>query len=627
MHIWVFNIYSTIQFYRFVDSYSQMGETGDEDDSDEDEGPFSLFEGTGYGRQELDDLSSESKITNQNLRELAKMHALYKTLAGQTPLSNDHEPKLQPSTLIEILSNSKDSLLEEQKENKDYMNIYSDVNKTILSEDIKINTPSYMKINSNVEYHGNRKWISNGPTDVVISQVKSVCDKQEYSLPYIPQPVYMLSSSKESGKSSQSSLIKNRSETSASLSDFNTLDEENVDSSIDLMINDRVPSNGVSVPDFIEDLEANVVLCNPVQYNYSIDGHLNEIRDDHTTLCGSDDDSDCLSNVSEDSEYMIRASKFSKFLCVGVGKNKSKTPYKVTKQNLKNESKKNSKMKDTSKTKFQVKSRDSSKSPEFNSKNLLKSPSRAFSQNLSKSSSSGSGSSSSGTGWKSSHPGGGLKGGHWEAKSHNGGAYTSSSFSYQQTPVGSYDSGLESSVIQSGSTPQDVPTGWNSPVDKKPKVENQRFQIQPGVASKSGTNSSLATTPSLGESSGYGSMARDSECSSFSSSQDSEMDEELRKENSRTKELAKIPIKVEKYTEEDIQRYEGRSRTAECLHLQKEQREQNDILVLKARQKQLKSELAEAKKNLSVSDKSWSYERKSNVRIPLVCFVYFIIES
>lgn len=43
------------------------------------------------------------------------------------------------------------------------------------------------------------------------------------------------------------------------------------------------------------------------------------------------------------------------------------------------------------------------------------------------------------------------------------------------------------------------------------------------------TSGSLGTTQSLGESSGYESIPRDSECSSFSSSQESEMDEDPRK--------------------------------------------------------------------------------------------------
>ncbi|ROT79338.1 kinesin-like protein [Penaeus vannamei] len=101
----------------FTDSYSQMGETGDEDDSDEDDSrPFSLFEVTDYGRvcQDLS-LALQSDVANRNLHELAKIHDLYRTLARQSPRVHTGGPKLQAATLAEILANSRDSLLEDQK--------------------------------------------------------------------------------------------------------------------------------------------------------------------------------------------------------------------------------------------------------------------------------------------------------------------------------------------------------------------------------------------------------------------------------------------------------------------------------------------------------------------------------
>uniref|UniRef100_A0A6A7FY47 Kinesin-like protein CG14535 n=1 Tax=Hirondellea gigas TaxID=1518452 RepID=A0A6A7FY47_9CRUS len=625
----------------FTDSYSQMGETGDEDDSeDEANRPFSLFEAINY-----DKLSTQDSC---KLIDIDRMGALYKTLANH---GNGHM-NLQPSTLGEILSNSRDSLLGAVTTN--------DASKNFLSESVsKGNTKSELdyesicgennddvSINNSLSTVGQEtscnvcnkvrmplgesltrgishiyqnglqvQWLSNG-TD--LPDDKCCCDIQtELPPPYIPSSMYAFPTLKEYEKSSHSSLVKNRSETSVNLSDYNTLETKDANNSVDVTSNDRVPSNGVSVPDFIEDSEANVVLCNPVKYNYSLDKSTSDLNDERAV---SDDDS----NVSEDSEYMIRTSKLSKFLCVGVGRTKSKTPYKISKQNFKNESKKNTKMKE-SKVKFQSKSRDSSKSPEFNSKNLLKSPSRAPSQNMSKSSSSGS-STSTGSSWRSdATSGGGLKGGRWSSsKTHSsssGGCptYGTNSFTYQTAPVEGYDSGHDSGVTtQRSSTPQDPSDSWNMPlVDKKSTAkggDSQRLKMQSGVASKSGTNNSLGATPSLGESSGYGSMARDSECSSFSSSQDSEMDEEHRKENiNRCQNSTGLPsLEVQKFTEEDIQRYEGRSRAAECLQLQKEHKEQQEIAALKARQKQLKSELAEAKKNLSVPDKSWAYERKSN---------------
>ncbi|XP_037787215.1 uncharacterized protein LOC119582822 [Penaeus monodon] len=93
------------------------GETGDEDDSDEDDSrPFSLFEVTDYGRvcQDLS-LALQSDVANRNLHELAKIHDLYRTLARQSPRVHTGGPKLQAATLAEILANSRDSLLEDQK--------------------------------------------------------------------------------------------------------------------------------------------------------------------------------------------------------------------------------------------------------------------------------------------------------------------------------------------------------------------------------------------------------------------------------------------------------------------------------------------------------------------------------
>ncbi|KAF2350632.1 Kinesin motor domain [Trinorchestia longiramus] len=378
----------------FTDSYSQMGETGDEDDSDDDSRPFSLFEVTEYAKLGQD-LSTSS--TNRNLRELAKIHALYQTLAQpnlQLQTDESSSRTLQPSSLLEILANSRDSLIEDQKlEVDDYESISSD---------------------------------------------------------FVP------------------------------------------------------------------------------------------------------------------------ASIQREIICSSCGKTKSRGV------------------------------------------------------NLSKSSSSGSGASWKGDISSNSSALGG--GGRWSATKHQqsckGTSYdasnfgTSSSFSYQTTPVEGYDSGHDSGMTLELSAPREAgDPSWSMETKASKCTNPKRLPVQPGITTKSGTSSSIGTTPSLGESSGYGSMARDSECSSsFSSSQDSEMDEEHRRERQKgaqrsvPKAANLPPVQVQKFTEEDIQRYESRSRTAECLQLQKEQRNQEEIAALKTRQEQLKSELADVKRKLNVPDESWSYE-------------------
>lgn len=623
-----------------------MGETGDEDESDDEGRPFSLFEVTEYAKLGQN-LSLVNGSTNQNLQELAKIHELYKNLALPNSKLQIDGSQLQPSSLLEILANSRDSLIEEEKPEVDYESIASD----FITRDV-CNACHKTKQISAEQCHGLH--------DDYVNTIQSCCIEGN-SIPQDnfcvcdipPSALHQPGTSPEFPKwqeienGSRYSLMKNRSETSVNMSDFNTLDLKEADNSLDTPLNDRVPMNGVSVPDFIEDVEANVVLCNPVQYSdYSLSKLDIEVPKGQVIDHTSDNDSDSLSNVSDDSDYVIRTSKFSKFLCVGVGRTKSKTPYKIAKANFKNESKKNSKMKESKVKVSSSKSRDSSKSPEFNSKNVLKSPSRAPSQNMSKSSSNtGSTNSSSGQSWpgEASLDGRGTR---WNAKSHgnkgsthntsnygtnaskgttyNASNYgTSSSFSYQTTPVESYDSEHDSGLTADLPTPREpCDASWNLPMDSKTSknVDSKRIPIQPSISTKSGTSSSIGTTPSLGESSGYGSMARDSECSSFSSSQDSEMDEEHKREKHRGRPHPNCktqlpPVQLQKFTEEDIQRYESRSRTAECLQLQKEQRNLEDIAALKACQKQLKAELADAKKNLSVPDKSWSYERKSNVRI------------
>jgi len=575
-----------------------MGETGDEDESgDEANQPLSLFRSTDYARMCEQDPSLVNESEDTNLKELAKIHALYRSLAEQsTHVNNNDDTKLQPSSLVEILSTSRDSLVDVQKPEAEYESICSDLE---LHRSCRICSSC------------NKEKI---PVDFTAHQPNGIntdmcnCDMKTNLQTYIPSSLYMI-------PKNQPALYSNRSQSSLegkipalhevnynNVSEFSTLDDKkNPDCSLQMILNDRVPNNGVPVPDFIEDADANVILCNPVQYNFSLSPQSDDgkVCAEDVTCSNEDDDSDCLSNVSDDSEYMMRTSKLSKFLCVGVGRSKSKTPYKLSKQNFKNESKKNAKMKE-SKSKSSSKSRDSSKSPDFDSKNLLKSPSRVNSQTISKSS---SGSSSTTSGWKSDS----SKSNRWNKFSSSSKGLsnysTNSSFSYQAHPVEGYDSGHESGITPGSSTPQEIPEASWSTVQPEPKAKatGQRLPIP---ASKSGTGSSLGTTPSLGDSSGYGSMARDSECSSFSSSQDSELEEEKKSRSNS----ARVPVKVENFTEEDIQRYEGRSsRNVESLY-SFSTKQRNKIHLEK-----INKELAESTKNNS--DTSWSFGRKKNVSI------------
>lgn len=343
---------------------------------------------TDYGRvcQDLS-LALQSDVANRNLHELAKIHDLYRTLARQSPRVHAGGPRLQAATLAEILTNSHDSLLEEKKPLED---------DSICSEPAQAEGKLCRQCNKRQLRHGDSilrlesalrsksQWLSRpldtledsasdkciGTEDLDFPEDHCTCDVQSDLVPYIPSMFFNFSPVHNPDSLSHSSLTRQASEASLCLMDAPLADSTE-------KLADRVPVNGVPLPEFIEDVEANVVLCNPVQYDYGKDDDLFDGNDDRTVTGKSDNESDCVSNISEDSEYMMQTSKLSKFLCVGVGKSKSKTPYKIAKQNNNKiiENKKNTaKLKDC-KVKIPTKSRESSKSPDRNSKNLIKSPS------------------------------------------------------------------------------------------------------------------------------------------------------------------------------------------------------------------------------------------------------------
>ena len=80
-------------------------------------------------------------------------------------------------------------------------------------------------------------------------------------------------------------------------------------------------------------------------------------------------------------------------------------------------------------------------------------------------------------------------------------------------------------------------------------------------------------------------------------------------------------VQVEDWSEEDVKRYEGRPSAAEVPQLRAYRQQ---VLSLKSEQQALKADLAQAKGSLNVPSGSWSYERKSNVRMQLHHFVLFL---
>lgn len=600
---------------------------------------------TDYGRvcQDLS-LALQSDVANRNLHELAKIHDLYRTLARQSPRVHAGGPRLQAATLAEILTNSHDSLLEEKKPLED---------DSICSEPAQAEGKRCRQCNKRQLRHGDSilrlesalrsksQWLSRpldtledsasdkciGTEDLDFPEDHCTCDVQSDLVPYIPSMFFNFSPVHNPDSLSHTSLTRQASEASLCLMDAPLADSTE-------KLADRVPVNGVPLPEFIEDVEANVVLCNPVQYDYGKDDDLFDGNDDRTVTGKSDNESDCVSNISEDSEYMMQTSKLSKFLCVGVGKSKSKTPYKITKQNNNKiiENKKNTaKLKDC-KVKIPTKSRESSKSPDRNSKNLIKSPSRVVSQSAAKQNVSRRSDTSLSvrTRWGKSARVGASK---LPTVSSRGNYRYTCTLMYPPdaaTPTEGYDSGHDSGAATQGSaTPMESAESWRTGGQGLPSHQHHEHHHHP--AANSG---SLGTNPSLGESSGYESIPRDSECSSFSSSQDSEMDDEHRRDAQGHSSAPLQPhsqpktqnpsgpakMQVEDWSEEDVKRYEGRPCAAEVPQLRAYRQQ---VLSLKSEQQALKADLAQAKGSLNVPAGSWSYERKSNVRMRLHSFVLF----
>ncbi|CAL4124626.1 unnamed protein product [Meganyctiphanes norvegica] len=505
---------------QLTESYSQMGEPGDVDDDDDDSQPFSTFEVTDYGRV-CEDLSSalKSEEGNKNLHELAKIHHLYKILARQSPRVGANS-KLYAATLSDLLGNNigqfslqKQSLEDDgicsepiQYENK----MCNTCNKKQLPHG-----DSVLRLDS--EFISKSQWLNRvnnsdtasdkcfGTDDLDFPEDHCTCDAQSDLVPYMPTSFHSISSLKD-----QVDVTENQKSTTEELH----LSKEYLNS-VDNC--EQVPSQVQSTSNFIKDEEGNLIF---------IHSNLKENKIDSKDKKLNDIENDGISVNSEDSDYMSNRSKLSKFLCVTGFRSKSKSPYKLAKQNSNKEEETNkfiSKIKE-SKVSIQLKSRESSKSPDHNSKNLILSPSRAISRSaVSKSSGIGSR-----IRWgKSARVGATKKS---SSESQISSQYIRDIINTSKTSTSDEfysenDNCLGNTSQRLGSLEEQ--NSWQERI-QAPPIESS-CQINKQQTLKAGTSSSLVTNTSLG-SSGYESITRDSDGSSFSSSQSSEIDDEHRKE-------------------------------------------------------------------------------------------------
>ena len=600
-----------------------------------------MFEVTNYGRI-CQDLSSalKSSKSSANLCELAQIHKLYRTLARQSPRVHANGQKLQAVTLAEILANSRDSLLENQNTQID--------NETVFSEPINNDEENRCRQCNKIQlHHGNSvlrlqsvlqsrsQWLDQatdnnqiedsasdkciGTDDLNFPDDTCVCDAQSDLVPYLPSG-FMMASSREHNEA----MIQNYEEHHSSVYNLDERNSSSVDNltvrfeTIEINRTDRVPQNGIPMSEFVtfdkinsrqDYLTNNYPETFSSRYYVPLEQPLVDQRED--------DDYDCVSNVSEDSELMMNTSKLSKFLCVGVSKSKSKTPYKPAKQQSKsNESKKiTSKLKEL-RMRAQSKSRESLKSPDPLPPGKIKSPVNIIVQDIQDKKSEFEKFSNKPHSIPPSSP----------LMREIGSQLTSPvPTSHVPTPE-SYDSGHESGLTHCGTSNDKTNNKWSSPHDhmirgrgQLPPHLAQQHHLQAGAGSQhsqAGTSGSLGTTTSLGESSGYESIPRDSECSSFSSSQESEVDDEHKKDGVATTSCQGAMPRISQLSQSNMNWQDNKmQRISDIEQLRRSRQQQQQVIGLKQTQSVLKSELAKAKAALNVPDDSWKYERKSNVRV------------
>ncbi|XP_021928762.1 kinesin-like protein GA13060 isoform X2 [Zootermopsis nevadensis] len=140
------------------------------------------------------------------------------------------------------------------------------------------------------------------------------------------------------------------------------------------------------------------------------------------------------------------------------------------------------------------------------------------------------------------------------------------------------------------------PEGYDSGHDSsspspRPTKASQLASCLPGVLSGRRPAAAAILSAVQCESSGYESIVRDSECSSFGSSQDSDPGEPHDPGGSK-----KVPVL--QYCREDVERLERRWTEAQGRRIRE----------LRAEQQELKQELAAAKTRLLIPSTRWSYE-------------------
>ena len=464
------------------------------------------------------------------------MNELYKSLASES----NHDV-LKPSSLIEILTNGIDQISGQNKP-MTYSTLYSKI--------IGANNVDNSFV-PNSDYHA-QKCNFDDKSDDMSDDMKH-CDKSESFSSYIPNDTYNLPKLLDSIKNSCPNQLDDtyiepigcssntyQSSINTSIGKQSSLDN-NIGKGVLLNVNCQIVNS--SSTSFIEHSNSmNSIKVLPKSSSLGV-----ELKSsDHFNVVDDVQDDDCDSNQSDDSDYMIKTSKFSKFLCVGVGRSKSKNSKHSKNHN--SDSKKNAKMKNNSKsrTDISINNRSPQSPSEMNSKSTMGSQfqsSQKFPQNSS------SYSNQSNQPWTTMNSQNFGDSQHWPAKCHS----NYSIQSHTNSPISSRDNHPIPSIN----------VCWNNTSEEIKCPDNKKLPVKPSPPSKSMTNNSVGTAVSMGESSGYGSLARDSECaSSFSSSQDSEMDDDQRRENQanqfKSENQLKPSVQLMLFDEEDIQRYENR---------------------------------------------------------------------
>ncbi|KAB7502321.1 hypothetical protein Anas_13870, partial [Armadillidium nasatum] len=471
----------------FTDLCSQTGETEEEDD-DEDGRPFSLFEAT------------DAFTRTQPLTEPESLF----TPVISPIIDNQPQPKSLP--VPSSLSSTSNTNNQKKKIGADAPSFYND---------------------NEVSVHNKRREKIQTDLNIPLRQSKDKCTGTDenslvsnFRTSSTCTPVHNYHSSEtlieDDSFHIQSSNVNTRL--------VNTPPSLPINTTATLPISSP-PSLPLSISPYVNDKEENILIGHQVPFKCK-SCELNNCESCDIILNDStpnDNDSDCPSSVSEDSEYIIQNSKFSKFLCVGIGRSRSKSSVKNAKNNNSSSSSTESKRnifkirENPSKSCKNQKLKSSAKTPDYISKNLIRSPSRLHSQGAEDfvEQTLQEGKKNKEIDDVTTPPP--LPGSELKCQCSNSRHYPSR-IDFSQGTSSSSSKEWGSSAI-SPLSPQICPSITPSGSGSKGII----------AAHPMTTSGSLGTTQSLGESSGYESIPRDSECSSFSSSQESEVDDEHRR--------------------------------------------------------------------------------------------------